>query len=221
MSQGTKDKKRKTGSTVIKRRDFLKSMGASSVGLAALEGEGLVGKLKKAGVIPEEKILGPEGLQARFLINGRQFQTMIEPQTILADVIRDHFHLTGTKIGCNRGACGACTIIMNGRAVNSCLVLAIDAMDMPILTIEGLGDYDKLDPLQTAFIEHDAMQCGFCTSGMIMSCKNLLSRNPAPDDQEIKEAVSGNLCRCATYPNVFKAVHSLVNKDKFKLNQSQ
>ncbi len=131
---------------------------------------------------------------------------------MLVDVIRDHLQLTGTKIGCNRGACGACTVILNGRTVNSCLVFAVDAIDVPIQTIEEISaDHpDKLlDRLQAAFIEHDAMQCGFCTSGMLMSCRDLLIHNPAPTEQEIKLAVSGNLCRCATYPNVIKAVKSV------------
>ncbi len=217
MRNQLKGKKRKTGSAVMNRRNFLKRIGASSVGLAALEGEGLVGKLKATGLVSQERILGPDRFQARFLINGRELLTVIEPRMTLVDVIRDQLQLTGTKISCNRGACGACTIILNGRAVNSCLVLAVDAIEVPILTIEGLAvadDPDKLDPLQAAFIEHDAMQCGFCTSGMIMSCKSLLDRNPRATDQEIKQAIGGNLCRCATYPNVFKAVRTVVDRKK-------
>jgi xanthine dehydrogenase YagT iron-sulfur-binding subunit len=210
MRKHTNDKRRKTGSALMNRRNFLKSMGVSSVGLAALEGQGLVGKLKTVGLVAEERIYGPEPRRARFLINGREWLTEIEPRAILVDVIRDQLHLTGTKIGCNRGACGACTVILNGLTVNSCMVLAIDATDVPIMTIEGLADSPhKLDPLQKAFIEHDAMQCGFCTSGMIMSCKSLLMHNSAPGDQDIKLAISGNLCRCATYPNVLKAVKAV------------
>jgi xanthine dehydrogenase YagT iron-sulfur-binding subunit len=212
MSKPVKGKKRKTGSAIMNRREFLKSMGVSSLSLAALEGEGLVGKLKAGGLVPSDRILGPEGFQARFLVNGRELITEIETSMTLVEVIRDRLQLTGTKIGCERGACGACTVILNGRTVNSCMVFAVDAMDVPILTIEGLtaaGNPDKLDPLQSAFIEHDAMQCGFCTSGMIMSCKSLLMRNAAPSEQDINMAVSGNLCRCATYPNVIKAVKAV------------
>jgi aerobic-type carbon monoxide dehydrogenase small subunit (CoxS/CutS family) len=212
MPGQSKGRKRKTGSIVMNRRNFLKSIGASSVSLATLEGEGLVGKLKASGLVPQERILGPERFQGRFLINGREQIVEIQPRLMLVDLIRDHLQLTGTKIGCNRGACGACTVILNGRAVNACLVLAVDAMDVPILTIESMmaDNPDKLlDRLQSAFIEHDAMQCGFCTSGMMMSCWSLLTHNPAPTEQEIKLAVSGNLCRCATYPNVLKAVKSV------------
>jgi xanthine dehydrogenase YagT iron-sulfur-binding subunit len=216
MPGQSKSRKRKTGSAVMNRRNFLKSIGASSVSLATLEGEGFVGKLKASGLVPQERILGPDRFQARFLINGREQMVEIEPRLMLVDLIRDHLQLTGTKIGCNRGACGACTVILNGRPVNSCMVLAVDAIDTPILTIEnlaekaGVGRQDKLlELLQAAFIEHDAMQCGFCTSGMMMNCWSLLTNNPAPTEQEIKLAVSGNLCRCATYPNVIKAVKSV------------
>jgi xanthine dehydrogenase YagT iron-sulfur-binding subunit len=217
MRNQLKGKKRKTGSAVMNRRNFLKSIGVSSVSLAALEGEGLVGKLKASGLVPQEHILGPNRFQARFMLNGGEQIVEIEPQMMLVDVIRDQLQLTGTKIGCNRGACGACTVILNGRIVNSCLVLAMDAIGVPILTIEGLATSDKsdkLDNLQSAFIENDAMQCGFCTSGMIMSCKSLLDQNPRPNDQEIKQAIGGNLCRCATYPNVLKAVRAVADRQK-------
>jgi aerobic-type carbon monoxide dehydrogenase small subunit (CoxS/CutS family) len=207
VNQGSKK------STRLTRRTFLKSMGVSSVGVAAVKGEGLVGKLRAAGIISEEKIIGPGALMAEFLVNGKKLKTEIEPQATLADVLRDHLKLTGTKIGCNRGACGACTVILDGKSASSCLTLAVDAIGLPIQTIEGLAEnLDKLHPLQDAFIEHDAMQCGFCTSGMIMSSKDLLDHNPSPSDEEIKTAVSGNLCRCGTYPNVFKAVKSAAKK---------
>jgi len=206
-------KKRSKSDATISRRDFLKSVGVSSVSLAALDGEGLVGKLKYAGVLPQERILGPGRFQARFQVNGKEWIAEIEPRTTLVEVLRDHLHLTGTKIGCNRGSCGACTIILNGRIVNSCLTLAVDAVGLPIQTIEGLAEStDQLHPLQKAFIENDAMQCGFCTSGMIMSCLDLLNHNPTPADQDIRLAVSGNLCRCATYPNVFRAVNRVAKK---------
>jgi xanthine dehydrogenase YagT iron-sulfur-binding subunit len=212
-NQASGKKKKSSLPASITRRDFLKSVGVSSVGLAALEGEGLVGKLKDSGILPQERILGPHPFQARFLINGKEWITGIEPRATLADVIRDQLNLTGTKIGCNRGSCGACTVILNGRTVNSCLTLAVDAMDLPVQTIEGLAESPAyLHPLQQAFIEQDAMQCGFCTSGMIMSCASLLNHNSAPGDEDIREAVSGNLCRCATYPNVFRAVKRVAKK---------
>jgi aerobic-type carbon monoxide dehydrogenase small subunit (CoxS/CutS family) len=134
---------------------------------------------------------------------------------MLVEAIRDYLHLTGTKIGCNRGACGACTVILDGKSVASCMTLALDAVGKPIETIEGLEkSKEKLHPLQEAFIEHDALQCGFCTSGMIMSAKHLLDKTRTPNSQEIKEAVSGNLCRCGTYPHVFNAVETAAKKMK-------
>jgi xanthine dehydrogenase YagT iron-sulfur-binding subunit len=214
MSKRKAIKKERSGAGGINRRTFLKSVGLTSVGLAALEGEGLVGKLKAAGVFPRPHILGPDRLQAKFLINNREWITEIEPQTVLVDVIRENLNLTGTKIGCYRGSCGACTIILDGRAINSCMMFAVDAINIPVQTIEGLTTdrTDTLQPLQASFIEHDAMQCGFCTSGMIMSCQSLLNTQPHPSDQEIKQAVSGNLCRCGTYPNILNAVRAVSSK---------
>jgi xanthine dehydrogenase YagT iron-sulfur-binding subunit len=199
----------------LSRRKFLKSMGATSVGIAAVHGEGLVGQMQKAGILEKDNIVGPGLVNIMLTVNGRQIQTAVEPRTTLAEAIRDNLHLTGTKIGCNRGACGACTVIMDGKAIPSCMTLALDAVGKPIETIEGLEkSADELHPVQEAFIVHDAMQCGFCTSGMIMSSKNLLDHNSNPTLDEIKIAVSGNLCRCATYNHVFKAVASAAEKMK-------
>jgi aerobic-type carbon monoxide dehydrogenase small subunit (CoxS/CutS family) len=134
---------------------------------------------------------------------------------MLVDAIRDHLNLSGTKIGCNRGACGACTVILDGKAVAACMTLALDAVGKTIGTIEGLEESkDKLHPIQEAFIEHDAMQCGFCTSGMIMSAKHLLDEKKSPTQAQIKNAVSGNLCRCGTYPHVFQAIETASKKMK-------
>jgi len=198
----------------LSRRNFLKSVGLSSVGVAAIHGEGLAGKLRAAGVLSSDRILGPDEFEAEFNVNGKTMKSMITPATTLADVLRDRLDLTGTKIGCNRGACGACTVIMDSRAVSSCMTLAVDTIGAKIETIEGLaGDNDTLHPLQTSFIEHDALQCGFCTSGMIMSAKALLDQKKDPDLTEIRNSVSGNLCRCGTYNNVFRAV-AAVSKTK-------
>jgi xanthine dehydrogenase YagT iron-sulfur-binding subunit len=210
MAQNPKTKEQKQG---VSRRTFLKSMSLSSVGVAVLTGDGLIGKLNSAGVLQKTRIIGPEEFLAEFQINQKKFITKIEPRSTLADVLRDNLGLTGTKIGCNRGACGACTVILSGKTVSSCMTLAVDAIGLPIETIEGLSDgVKKLHPIQEAFIEHDAYQCGFCTSGMIMSCKNLLDKKKDPDMDEIRTAVSGNLCRCGTYPHVFKAVKSIAGK---------
>lgn len=207
--------KKKDDTPKLSRRTFIKSVGISSVGVAAAKGEGMVGQLQRAGILEKDKIIGAGKIKVSFQVNGKMVKAEIEPRTMLVDVIRDHLNLTGTKIGCNRGACGACTVILNGKAVASCMTLALDAAGKPIETIEGLEDsLDKLHPIQEAFIEHDALQCGFCTSGMIMSSKHLLDKTKSPTDEQIKDAVSGNLCRCGTYPNVFKAIETAAKKMK-------
>jgi carbon-monoxide dehydrogenase small subunit/xanthine dehydrogenase YagT iron-sulfur-binding subunit len=123
----------------------------------------------------------------------------------LAEALRGPIGLTGTKIACNRGACSACTVWLDGTPVASCMILAIDVGDRSITTIEGLADGEQLHPMQAAFIEHDAMQCGFCTPGLVMSCAALVERNPDPSSEDVKTAISGHLCRCGTYQNVIAA----------------
>jgi aerobic-type carbon monoxide dehydrogenase small subunit (CoxS/CutS family) len=125
---------------------------------------------------------------------------------VLADALRERLGLTGTKVVCGRGACGACTVMVDGETACSCLLLAAEVQGRKITTIEGLSADGRLAPIQEAFVEADALQCGFCTSGMVMSCKSLLDRNPKPSRDEIKHAVAGNLCRCGTYPHVIDAV---------------
>ncbi len=141
-------------------------------------------------------------------INDRAYEVAVEPNKTLADLIRYDLGLTGTKKGCDTGDCGACTVILNGDPVNSCLVLAVQADNAVIETIEGLSTDDGLHPLQQAFVEKGAIQCGFCTPGMILSAKNLLDKNPAPSEAEIREGISGNLCRCTGYQKIFEAIES-------------
>jgi xanthine dehydrogenase YagT iron-sulfur-binding subunit len=199
----------------LSRRNFLKSISATSVGVAAVRGEGMVGQLQKAGILEKDQVVGPGAVTVTLLVNSRQLSIEIEPRTTLADALRDYLNLTGTKIGCNRGACGACTVLLNGKPVNACMTLALDAIGLPVETIEGLENDDhNLHPVQESFIEHDALQCGFCTSGMIMSVKGLLDENKNPSAEEIKSAVSGNLCRCGTYPHIFKAVQDAAKQMK-------
>ena len=140
-------------------------------------------------------------------INGRKVEIDIdiEPRMTLAEFLREELELTGTKIGCNRAECGACTVLLNGNPVHSCTVLAVDAAGKEVMTIEGLSDEGKLHPLQEAFIEHDALQCGYCTPGMILSAKALLDRNPHPTEDDVRKAIEGNLCRCGSYPNIIEA----------------
>ncbi|HAJ33610.1 MAG TPA: (2Fe-2S)-binding protein [Candidatus Atribacteria bacterium] len=139
-------------------------------------------------------------------INGKKKKVETTPSTRLLDLIRDDLHLTGTKEGCGKGECGACTVIMNGELVASCLVLAPQADGAVITTIEGVGDDKGLDPVQEAFIESGAIQCGFCTPGMILAAKKMLEENLHPTEEEIKRGISGNLCRCTGYQKIFDAI---------------
>lgn len=140
-----------------------------------------------------------------FSLNGKNVSARCSTDTTLLSLLRNNFHLTGTKEGCCVGECGACTVLLNGRPVNSCLVLALSVAGQEVLTIEGLAS-DQLHPLQEAFIEAGAVQCGYCTPGMILSAKALIDSNPHPDPKDITEAISGNLCRCTGYAKIIDAV---------------
>ena len=148
------------------------------------------------------------------VVNGKSVEVQIAPDELLVDVLRDRLGLTGTKVGCNEGECGACTVIMEGQAVLSCLIPAMRAQGKQITTIEGLSDGDSLHPLQQAFVEHGAVQCGYCIPGFIMSAKALLDRNARPTRDEIKEAVAGNLCRCTGYVKILEAIESVAKQDR-------
>jgi len=139
-------------------------------------------------------------------VNGTNYRLSIEPRRTLVEVLRESLGLTGTKKSCNEGDCGACTVLMDGRPVASCLVLAIDAQGKEILTIEGLSKGEKLHPIQEAFLKHGAIQCGFCTPGMVMSAKALLDENLEPTTTEIRKAISGNLCRCTGYQHIVDSI---------------
>ena len=138
-------------------------------------------------------------------VNGKKVEASVESRMTLAEFLREHLDLTGTKVGCNRGECGSCTVLLDGIPVYSCTTLAVEASGREVLTIEGISEEGKLHPLQEAFIEHDALQCGYCTPGMILSIKALLDRNPHPSEDDIRRAIDGNLCRCGSYPNIIKA----------------
>ncbi len=145
----------------------------------------------------------------RFVLNGKEVQVEVPSHWTLLRLLREGLGLTGTKEGCGIGECGACTVLLDGMPVNSCLILAPKVEGRKVETIEGLGSRDHLHPLQKSFIEHGAIQCGFCTPGMLMSSKALLDRNPRPTRQEIKEAISGNLCRCTGYQQIIEAIEAL------------
>jgi carbon-monoxide dehydrogenase small subunit len=139
-------------------------------------------------------------------VNGEKREVAVKPAETLASALRDGLGLTGTKVGCGTGECGACTVLLDGRAVNSCLVMALDAEGADITTIEGIARDGKLAPVQKSFIEHGAIQCGFCTPGMVISAVDCLGRNPWPTEEEAREAISGNLCRCTGYVKIIEAV---------------
>lgn len=147
-------------------------------------------------------------------VNGESYEIAVDPRMTLLDVLRDNLGLTGTKSGCELGNCGSCTVLMNGMAVLSCLLLAVEAEGKEITTIEGLAKNGELHPLQQAFIDHGALQCGFCTPGMILSGKALLDDNPNPTEDEVKEALSGNLCRCTGYTDAVNAVLDVAQSTK-------
>ena len=148
---------------------------------------------------------GPGPVSLSLLVNGEVRTALADPATTLVEFLRDALGLTGTKIGCDRGACSACTVWIDGEVAASCMTLAFDAREHSITTIEGLIRAGELHPVQRAFIEHDALQCGFCTPGMVMSCAHLVDKNPRCTLEDVKTAISGHLCRCGTYPNIFKA----------------
>ncbi|RLP87030.1 (2Fe-2S)-binding protein [Micromonospora sp. BL4] len=154
-------------------------------------------------------VRGPGAVEVHLMVNGESRTTTVEPRVSLLDALRDRLELTGTKKGCNQGACGACTVWVDGRRVLSCLTLAITCENREVTTIEGLSDGDTLHPVQQAFLDCDAFQCGYCTSGQIMSVVALLAEGHAGDDMEIREWMSGNICRCAAYPHIRAAVRQV------------
>ncbi len=199
----SRSEERVTKQKGVSRRAFLKGAGLTTAGAAAA-GAGLLGfTLESRSEAPA--VLGPGQTEIQLNVNGQLRTVWIEPRTTLAQALREHLSLTGTKIGCDRGACGACTVWLDGKSINSCLALAVDMQGRRITTVEGLAKDGKLHPVQEAFIEHDATMCGFCTPGMVMSCAALLERNPNPGLDDVQSATSGNLCRCGTYPKVFEA----------------
>src|SRR5215471_14591607 len=184
----------------ISRRKFLQGTGAAiAVATAAPK---LEAQTPSAGAAVE----AVPRTAIRVMVNGAERRIEVEDRWTLVELLRDHFALTGTKIGCDRGECGACTVLLDGKPVYSCSNLAVWADGRSVETVEGLARSGRLDPLQQAFIAHDAPQCGFCTSGQLMSAKGLLTRNPRPTDDEVRAGMTGNLCRCSGYNHYVEAV---------------
>jgi xanthine dehydrogenase YagT iron-sulfur-binding subunit len=178
----------------LSRREFIGSAIAAggAIGLAA-------------GPVRAEET-GPMNMPVSLRVNGRDHPLSLDPRVTLLDALREHLHLTGSKKGCDHGQCGACTVLIDGRRVYSCLTLAAAAAGAEVTTVEGLADGDRLHPVQEAFIERDAFQCGYCTSGQICSAVGLLNEGHARTDIEVRELMSGNICRCGAYPNIVAAV---------------
>ena len=197
MSDDEKVKEKGSG---LSRRTFLKASGIS-LSVPLVMGHRVV---KVAGA--PVKVFGPGKVPVSFLINGKKYQATVEPRVTLLEALRHELDLTGAKRVCDRGTCGACTVIMDGKAVYSCSMLAIEGEGKAITTVEGLMQGDRLHPLQQAFIDNDAQQCGFCTPGFVVACKAFLDKNPNPTADQINKGLGGNLCRCGTYVGVRAAV---------------
>ncbi|KPL18355.1 MAG: (2Fe-2S)-binding protein [candidate division Zixibacteria bacterium SM23_81] len=150
----------------------------------------------------------------QLVVNGKTHRAVVAPQATLLELIRDHLGLTGTKEGCGKGQCGACTVLLDGKPVNSCLMLAVQAQGHQVVTIEGAEHEKELDPIQQAFIDEGAVQCGFCTPGLILSARALLDQHPHPDEDHIKEAISGHLCRCTGYSAIIRAIRRAASGGK-------
>jgi aerobic-type carbon monoxide dehydrogenase small subunit (CoxS/CutS family) len=189
--------------TRFSRRGFLKGAGVTAATTVIESANALARETTSA--LRQERAVGPDALPIKLNVNGQEHAVTIEPRYTLAETLRDNLNLTGTKVVCDRGSCSACTVWIDNTPKLACMTLAIDMVGHKITTIEGLSHGDTMHLVQAAFVKHDAMQCGFCTPGMVMSCASLLERNPNPSLNDVKHAVSGNLCRCGTYPKVFAA----------------
>ena len=201
LPEKKKKRKSKPSSTSgLSRRDFLKITGASAAAP-------LVAGAAALAVEPDTAaVQGPGKVPVALKINGKSYNAQLEPRVTLLDALRDQFEITGAKRVCDRGTCGACTVLLAGKPVYSCSVLAIDAQSKAITTVEGLGHPGQLHPVQQAFVDNDAQQCGFCTPGFVVACKAFLDQHPDPTLDQIKHGLSGNICRCGTYAGIRAAV---------------
>jgi xanthine dehydrogenase YagT iron-sulfur-binding subunit len=195
------------------RRQFIKRVAGTSAAIAV----GARFLNEPAFANPSTSSASPtpasgDSVKMTLRVNGKDFALEVDPRTTLLDALRERLHLTGSKMGCDHGQCGACTVLVNGRRINSCLTLALMHEGDEITTIEGLANGDELHPMQTAFIEQDGLQCGYCTPGQICSAVALLKENHANSDDEIREFMSGNVCRCGAYPNILAAIKDAKSK---------
>jgi xanthine dehydrogenase YagT iron-sulfur-binding subunit len=211
MSEDSNEKDRlqeEPSQSGVSRRDFLKISGISAAVPLMAGSELVIADDKKVPVY------GPGKFAMEFTINRKKYKADLEPRVTLLDALRDHFQLTGAKRVCDRGECGACTVLVDDRAVYSCMVLAIEAQGAQITTVESLASGNELHPVQKAFVDHDASQCGFCTPGFVMACKAFLDKHPKPTTEDIRRGVSGNFCRCGTYEGIKQALAQLTRKEQ-------
>lgn len=187
----------------VSRRTFIKGLGATAVTTVAAQTAAVAQELERANA---EKVIGPGAVPVTLMVNRERLQLQLEPRVTLLDALRNYSSLTGSKEGCDRAACGACTVMFDGAPIYSCQKLAIEAQGHEITTIEGLAKDGTLSKVQQAFVNRDALQCGYCTPGFVMSVTALLNKNPRPTLAEAKHACSGNLCRCGTQPHILKAI---------------
>ena len=195
------------------RRQFIKQVAGTTAAITIgtnLMSDSAIAQENSA--TPSRTSSGSDSIKVTLKINGKDYALDVDPRTTLLDALRERLHLTGSKKGCDHGQCGACTVLINGRRVNSCLTLALMHEGDEITTIEGLANGEELHPMQAAFIEHDGFQCGYCTPGQICSAVALLKENHANSDDEIREFMSGNLCRCGAYPNILAAIKEAKGK---------
>ncbi len=193
----------------VTRRSFLGHIGAVGVAAATIPVTAMASPAVAEAAVQDDPSIASGETRVRLHINGSEVTVSVDPRTTLLDCLRERVSLPGTKKGCDHGQCGACTVHVNGRRVNSCLTLAVMHEEDEITTIEGLGEPGKLHPMQAAFVEHDSYQCGYCTSGQIMSAVALLKEPCGQENADVKELMSGNICRCGAYPNIVAAVQAV------------
>jgi aerobic-type carbon monoxide dehydrogenase small subunit (CoxS/CutS family) len=181
---------------------FLKSLGTAAATAATAQVQSVAAELEKAGA---EKIIGPDAVPVTLKVNGEKLKLVLEPRVTLLDALRNYSSLTGAKEGCDRATCGACTVLLGDTPVYSCQKLAIEAQGIEITTVEGLAKNNRLTKVQQAFLDKDALQCGYCTPGFVMSVTALLKKNPRPNADDVKHACAGNTCRCGTHPRILQA----------------
>ncbi len=198
------------GTAQMSRRSFLRGSGVGAAG--TMLQQTLLNSIASGADAAES--VGPRQTTISLRVNAISYSLFVEPRTTLAEALRDILGLTGTKIGCDRGACGACTVWLDGSPVVACMMLAVDVGERAVTTIEGLSHVDELHRVQAAFIAHDAVQCGYCAPGLVMSCAALLEKNPNPTPDEVMAAISGHLCRCGTYPHILSAMQELAENNR-------